>query len=262
MLNARLGATAAQRAGIVRFVSPSLADFVKSLDGLTVTTGAGPVTLSIKTSEVTVVFHKPGPVRRFLHVLTSATLVYLLIVVGAGLVVFEFFQPGFGVAGVTGALMLAAAGYGLSVLPFAWWALVLVFAGLALMTLDVAIHGLGAPTAVGLAALVVGSVWLVRAAPLRVPIWMVVVAAVAALIYFVPVLTTVKRNRRPVARGASRALLGQYGEVRSILNPEGFVWVSGGLWRARSEDGSRMRVGEPVEVTGLAGDVLTVRRSV
>ena len=262
MLKRPLNATAAQQAGVVRIVTPSLADFVRQLDGVTVTTAAGTIKLSIKTSEVTVVFHKPGPIRRFLHVLTSATLVYLLIVVGAGLVVFEIFQPGFGVAGVTGALMLAAAGYGLSVLPFSWWALALVAGGLGLLTLDVALHGLGVPTGAGVLALVVGSVELVPVAALRVPVWMVVVAAIAALIYFVPVMTVVKRNRRPVARGATRALVGQYGEVRSVLNPEGFVWVSGGLWRARSEDGSRMRVGEPVEVTGLTGDVLTVRRSV
>ena len=71
---------------------------------------------------------------------------------------------------------------------------------------------------------------------------------------------SVRRQARPMGKAASRVLVGQNGEVRSMLNPEGFVWVSGALWRARSEDGSRMRVGEPVTVTGLSGEVLTVVR--
>ena len=44
-----------------------------------------------------------------------------------------------------------------------------------------------------------------------------------------------------------------------MLNPEGFVLVDGELWRARSEDGTRMRVGETVTVSRIDGVVLIVR---
>ena len=59
----------------------------------------------------------------------------------------------------------------------------------------------------------------------------------------------------------ARGLVGMPGQVRSMLNPEGFVWVADGLWRARSEDGTRMRVGEDVVVTAADGVLLRVRRS-
>jgi membrane-bound ClpP family serine protease len=55
--------------------------------------------------------------------------------------------------------------------------------------------------------------------------------------------------------------VGQPGRVRSVLNPEGFVWVADELWRARSEEGDRVRVGEDVVVSGVEGSLLRVRRS-
>jgi membrane-bound serine protease (ClpP class) len=193
--------------------------------------------------------------------MTSPALVYILLLTGVALIVFELYQPGFGVAGVTGGLMILAGGYGLFVLPVAWWGVLLFFGGLGLLTLDVAVHGLGIPTALGTIAFVLGSLEMFSVGVLRVPIWLIAVATVAVLVYFVPVMTVVRRNQRPMGKGATRALVGEHGEVRSVLNPEGFVWISGALWRARSEDGSKMRVGEPVEVTATEGDLLTVRRS-
>src|SRR5260221_1549318 len=145
---------------IVQLVTPSLAEFLKQLDGVTVTAAFEPIKLSLKSSEVDVRFHKPGPVRRFLHSMTSAALVYILLMTGVALIVFELYQPGFGVAGVTGGLMIAAAAYGLFVLPISWWGMTLFFGGLGLLTFDVAIHGLGVPTIAGTIALVTG--WLER----------------------------------------------------------------------------------------------------
>jgi membrane-bound ClpP family serine protease len=74
-------------------------------------------------------------------------------------------------------------------------------------------------------------------------------------------MTFVRRSRRdPETQRAARELVGEPGQVRSMLNPEGFVWVAEALWRARSEDGTRLRVGEDVVVTGADGILLRVRR--
>jgi membrane-bound serine protease (ClpP class) len=57
---------------------------------------------AIRADEVEVRFHSLGLVRRLLHAATTAPFIYLLLVVGLGMLLFEVFQPGFGVAGLAG----------------------------------------------------------------------------------------------------------------------------------------------------------------
>lgn len=256
-----LGANEALRRGLIDLVVPSVAELLRRVDGRTVVTAAGVVALRLPSDGVDVRFHQPGPIRRMLHAFANPALVYVLLLGAALLVVFELFQPGFGVAGVTGALLGAAAVYGLTVLPARWPGLALLCAGLALLTLDVAVHGLGLPTIAGSAGLVAGSLMLFPGAPEHVTLraWLIALGSGSALVFFVPVMTFVRRARHPIATDVRRALVGEPGDVRSVLNPEGFVWVGGELWRARSEDGSRMRVGEPVVVSAVEGTLLIVR---
>ncbi|MGZ4189002.1 MAG: NfeD family protein [Actinomycetota bacterium] len=259
-----LGANESVRAGYADLVEPSVADLLKRIDGRSVTTAAGTRTLHLPSDETIVRFLQPGPIRRLLHTFANPTLVYLMLIAGALLVVFELFQPGFGVAGVTGGLLLLAAAYGLTVLPAHWYGLLLLCGGLALCTLDVAFDAIAAPTIVGTAALIAGSMLLYPndAEPVRLSSWLIGFAVASALIVFVPVMTVVRRARKPIGAELKTELIGEGGEVRSMLNPEGFVLVGGELWRARSEDGSRMRVGSPVTVSRIDGTVLIVRATV
>jgi membrane-bound serine protease (ClpP class) len=198
-----------------------------------------------------------------IHTFANPTLVYLMLIAGVLLVVFELFQPGFGVAGVTGGLLLLASAYGLTVLPARWYGLLLLCAGLVLLTIDVALDAIALPTILGTAGLIFGSLFLFpnNAEPVRISPWLIGFAVSAALIVFIPVMTVVRRARKPIGVELKTELIGEGGEVRSMLNPEGFVLVDGELWRARSEDGTRMRVGEPVTVSRIDGTVLIVRAS-
>jgi membrane-bound serine protease (ClpP class) len=256
-----LGANEAVHAGYFDIVTPSVATLLEGLDGQTVTTAAGPVTLHLPSSETIVRFSQPGPIRRLIHTFANPTLVYLMLIAGALLVVFELFQPGFGVAGVTGGLLLLATAYGLTVLPARWYGLLILCVGLALLTVDVALDAIAIPTFIGTAGLVVGSMFLFpgNAEPVRLSPWLIGLAIAASLVVFIPVMTVVRRARKPIAAEVKAELVGEGGEVRSVLNPEGFVLVDGELWRARSEDGSRMRVGETVTVSRIDGTVLIVR---
>lgn len=238
-------------------------ELLQRADGKTVTTAAGDITLRLSKDEVDIRFHKPGPWRRLLHALINPTLVYVLLVAGILLIVFEIFQPGFGVAGVTGALLLVGGAYGLIALPTALWAVVLFLAGSVLMSVDVAVDGLGPPTFAGIAGFAAGSLWMFSApaGELRMAWWLALLGTLTAFIFFVPVMTVVRRARQPIRTVPDPALIGQTGQVRSMLNPEGYVWVGDSLWRATSEQDERIRVGEDVTITGVDGPLLTVRRA-
>ena len=259
-----LGANAALDAGAVDLITPVVSELLTRSDGRIVTTAAGRVTLRLPTDQAVVRFHKPGPIKGLLHTLATPALAYVMLLGAAMLVAFEMFQPGFGVAGVSGLLLFAGAVWGLTVLPVSILGLGLFTLGVVLLSLDVAVNGLGIPTIAGTALFTLGSFRLfpAPAGALGIRWWLILLGVVSILIFFVPVMTFVRRSRlSPTEQKEARALIGQPGRVRSVLNPEGFVWVADELWRARSEEGDRVRVGEDVVVSGVEGSLLRVRRS-
>ena len=59
--------------------------------------------------------------------------------------------------------------------------------------------------------------------------------------------------------GGTDGLIGEIGEVRELIEPEGLVFVHGEYWRAVSEE--RIEPGEKAEVTRVNGLMLTVRKA-
>jgi membrane-bound serine protease (ClpP class) len=229
------------------------------LDGVTVTTAAGEVTLRLRADELSVRFHSLGLVRRLLHAATTAPFIYLLVVVGLGLLLFEVFQPGFGVAGLAGIITLAVGVFGLTVLPVTWWAVALVVLGLLLYALDTSIAGFGPVTLAATVALAVGSWRFYDADALALDPWLVAATTLGAFVFFVFVMTTVLRAQAGPEGVAVSELIGRPGVVRSILNPEGHVFIDGALWRARwTGDERRAKVGTPVVVHGVDGPLVLV----
>lgn len=247
-------------AGAVDMVSPSVAEMLTRIDGTTVTTTSGAEKIEVPKDLVTIRFWQPGPVRRTLHALANPALAYLLLVTGILMLVFEMSQPGFGVAGGTAAALLAGGAFGFSVLPAVWWAMGLLLIGSALMWLDVIRDELLIPTWTGLLAFGIGSVALLprTSEATTLPLWVALATTAGAFIFFAPVMTLVKRQRRPITTATKRRLVGEAGQVRSMLNPEGYVMVGEELWRARLEPAGRLRVGEQVTITGVDGAVLIV----
>lgn len=243
--------------GIVDFMAPSLPDVLRELDGREVMI-AGPAgeasrVLDVNTETANLRFHNLGIVRRVLHTVANPTLAYLLLIAGALCIFFEVFQPGFGVAGVTGLAMSALGLYGLSVLPVSWLAFGLIVLGLVLLAADLAVSGLGALTAGGTLGLAVGS-FLLFTGPdlLRVSPWVIALVVIFNVVFFVAVMTTVLRAQGNQALSGAESLVGRTAIVRSMLNPEGHVFVEGALWRARApESAGKVKSGTVVRVIGL-----------
>jgi membrane-bound serine protease (ClpP class) len=240
----------------VTLTAQGLEPLLVELDGVSV----GDATLQVRPDEVEVRFHSLGLVRRVLHAATTGPFVYLLLVLGLGMLLFEVFQPGFGVAGVAGVVTAGIGVFGLTVLPVTWWAVALVVVGLVLYAVDTAIAGFGPVTVAATAAFAVGSANFYASEVLALPWWLVTIAAAAALAFFVFVMTSVLRAQAGPEGVAVEDLVGRPGIVRSVLNPEGHVYIDGALWRARwTGDTKRAKVGTPVEVHGVDGAVVLVR---
>jgi membrane-bound serine protease (ClpP class) len=248
-------------AGMVDLLATDLRDLLDKLDGLRVETSSGPAVLATKstpTRPVAVRFHEIGPVRRLLHAVSTPTAVYVLLVLGLWAIAFEFTQPGFGVAGIAGALSLVLAGFGLTVVPVRWAGVALIVAGTALQGFDVAIRRVAAWTVIGTLAFLAGSLlaWWGVAPAIDLSLWLVLLFTVAGAVFFGFGMTVALRARERV-RTAQVGLIGLVGEVRSDLDPEGGVYVKGSLWRARSMDGPIPK-GARVRIKGVEGLILRV----
>lgn len=253
----------AREAGWLGLVVEGLEPLLVELDGRAVTTADGTRELRLRQDEVTIRFHELGLLQRTLHAALDPSLVYFLLVGVLILLLFEVFQPGFGVAGVAALAVAPLAIYGLVVLPVSWWAALLIVAGLALLAVDLAIAGLGLPTVLGAGALTAGSSWLFTSDhPLMtLPLWLIVVAVGFSVLFFVVIMTVVLRAQAgPEVAEVGEKLVGRAGVVRSTMNPEGHVFVAGALWRARwtGEQRGRIGTGTRVRIVDVDGTTLLV----
>lgn len=249
--------------GAASLAAPGVPELLAALDGRVVQTARGTVTLATADRQgrsVTVRFHEIGPIDRVLHSVSTPAAVYVLLLLGLWGVAFELTQPGLGIAGILGALSLAFAGYGLSVVPVQWPGISLILAGTAMQGADVLIRRVHVLTVAGTAALASGSVlaWRGVAPAIDLAPWLIALATVASFLFFGFALTVALGARERV-RSAQVGLVGLVGEVRTDLDPEGGVLVKGALWRARSMDG-RIPRGTRVRVRGIDGLILRVEQ--
>lgn len=259
LLDEPVDAATLEAEGVATVVVGNLEPLLLELDGRTVMAGGVERELTVRGEGVAVRFHSLGLVRRLLHAATTAPFIYLLVVVGLGLLLFEVFQPGFGVAGLAGVVTVAIGAFGLTVLPVTWWAVALVVLGLLLYALDTAVAGFGPITFVATAVFAVGSAFFYASDVLTLPWWLVAATTVTAFVFFVFVMTTVLRAQAGPEGMAVDDLVGRLGTVRSVLNPEGHVYIDGALWRARwTGDAKRAKVGTPVRVHDVDGAVVLV----
>jgi membrane-bound serine protease (ClpP class) len=253
--------------GIAQVAAQSVPGLLDRVNGRTVQTPGGPVTLqtAIATTDraaqdhpTDVTFDNPGPMTRIAHGVASPSMIYFLLVIGLACLAFELTQPGFGFAGFAGVGMLLLAVYGITVVPPWWPGLVLLVTGIGLLTLDVRIRNLGVLSAAGLVAFSVGSwfAWHQMAPPIRISPWLIGGAIVATALYYGFGLTVAIQSRDRIV-DTQRGLIGLVGEARGRLAPEGPVYVKGALWRGRSA-GEAIQPGTPVRVRGVEGLILKV----
>jgi membrane-bound serine protease (ClpP class) len=193
---------------------------------------------------------------------SDPTVAFALLVLGALAISLELAAPGTTIFLGVGLVLLAAAALGFVALPLHMWALALVVVGLALIGAEFLATAHGALALAGIALLIAGALNLVdttQAPGVEVAPWMIgLIAAVLAIFAAFFVVLIVRTRTHPVQSGQD-ALIGQVAEVRRRLDPEGFVFVDGALWRAVSENGDAAE-GELVRVVARHNLRLIVQR--
>jgi membrane-bound serine protease (ClpP class) len=194
---------------------------------------------------------------RIFHTAASPPVAYLFLCAGLVLLVFEFFTAGVGIAGVTGALSLVLAAYGLTVLPTSPLGLGLCVLGVFGFAVDVQT---GAPrvwTAIGTVAFVAGSLLLYEDG-IRVG-WLPLVAGAGGVVLLMLAgLPATVRSRFSTPTIGRSSLIGEMGTAVADVRPEGVVSVRDALWPARTNRATPIAAGDPVRVVSIEGTALEV----
>jgi membrane-bound serine protease (ClpP class) len=242
---------------VVDLVAESLPDLLAKVDGRTVKTARGPVTLA--TRDAPIVPIHVGFRDRFLALITDPNVAYVLMMVGMLGLFFELQNPGAIVPGVLGGICLILAFFAFQSLPINWAGLLLILFGIVLLIAEIKVVSHGILTIGGVVAMVLGSLMLfdAPATGLRIS-WAVILPTVGATAGLVVLAVSygVRALYRPPATGAE-GMLGKVAVARGALAPEGQVQIDGEIWRAVAR-GPAVARGGRVRVVGVDGLTLTV----
>ncbi|MBA3288786.1 MAG: hypothetical protein H0U21_12330, partial [Acidimicrobiia bacterium] len=246
-----LGLTEARELGVFRqrvpdVGIPTIGSMVNALDGYDDDDGRVLETTDERVLDdgtrrrdttATVRFSKLGLVDQLFHTVASPAVAYLLLLVGLGLLIFEFFTAGVGIAGVIGATSLVLACTGLAALPARGWALAVIVAAMVAFAVDVQV---GIPrfwTGVGVVLTIVGSLLLFEPLPgttLR-PSWITLIAGIGGTVLaFVVGMPSMVRSRFATPTIGRDWMIGELGDVVVAVDPDGVVSVGDARWRART----------------------------
>ena len=250
----RVSSAEAIELGLAR-EAPTLPFFVLDLPGFeTEIDASGDEPLRVPVSRVR--FTKLALLDQFMHVAASPAVAYLLFLVGAGLLVFELYTAGVGIAGGIGAITFLLGCYGLVALPARGWAVALLLVAMFGYAVDIQIGVPRVWTGIATVCLIIGSLTLFEGLLLS---WITLLAGIvgvfAGMVAGMPAMVRTRFGTPTIGRDW---MIGALGVARDDVDPEGVVVIDGAPWRARTHRATPISGGDPVRVMALEGLILTV----
>jgi len=245
---------------VVDLQADNVPDLLTRIDGRTVTTAAGAVTLATRNAPVT----EDGlnPIETLLHFVVDPQIAVLLFTLGTYGLIFELSNPGLIFPGIVGVIAIILALFSFGTLDANGAGVALMVFALLLFVAEIKVQAHGLLTAGGVAALVIGLIIVFP--PFRPtfpgvrqsvePLIVVFVAGLTALFFGVALRTALRPL--PVASGAS-LLLGAVGVAKTDVAPRGIAHVAGEDWTVVSE-GGEIAKGGAVRVKRVDGVRLIV----
>ncbi|MDP2950410.1 MAG: nodulation protein NfeD [Chloroflexota bacterium] len=244
---------------VIDLVAPDLPSLLQAVDGREVKLVQGPAILNVKDAPI--VHNDMNLAERFLDIISDPNITFLLLSLGSIALFYEIVAPGHIFPGVFGVIALIMAFFSLSVLPFNWAGLALIFVAFALFGAEIFVTSGGILGIGGVVALILGGLLFTSGNPpeFQVSKWLIYGLGAGIGAFFLFVVTSIIRIRRQPAVVGIHTLVGRRAVARSPLDPSGMVFVNGEHWTAIVEDG-RVEEGEAVVVTGVEGLKLRVKK--
>jgi membrane-bound serine protease (ClpP class) len=248
----RVSAKRAVELGLVDRDTASIGDFLLGLPGFeSKSVGNGqrePVTQ--------VAFTKLPILGQLMHTVASPAVAYLLFVIGLALLLFELFTAGVGVAGVVGAGTLILGSYGLASLPTRPVGVALLLLAMFGYAVDVQTGVPRVWSGIATVAFVLGSITLFDGASVS---WITLLVAITGMtLGMLAGMPTMVRSRFATPTIGRDWMVGELGQARTAISPDGVVMVRDAPWRARTNRATPIEKDESVRVVAIEGLVLEV----
>jgi membrane-bound serine protease (ClpP class) len=255
---ASLSAQQALQENVIDVIAADLDELLLVLEGHVVEIESEEYVLNTRDTYI----HNEDPDWRteFLKVITNPNLVLILGMIGFYGIILEFYNPGFGVPGVVGAICLLLAGYALQMLPVNYAGLAFIILGIALIIAEAMVPSFGIFGFGGIVAFVIGSIILIDTEFSAFQIGMPVIVATGLIslgIIFITINLAMKIRRKDVVTGI-QTMIGKVGVAMNEVEAEGTVKIQGEIWNATSD--SHVNQGDQIRVVDVSGLRLKVEK--
>ncbi len=237
----------ALKGGLIDGLAGSTQELISLLDGKTITRFTG-VKETLRLKGQPIVEIPLSRRQKFLMTISNPNLAYLLLMLGLLGIYFEFAHPGAIFPGILGGISLILAFFAFQILPINYAGLALIFLAVLLFILEIKVTSHGLLAIGGVVSLLFGSIMLIRSnvPELRPSLTFIIPVVLGFSLIFIFIVTIAARAMRRKVQTGVEGLVGEVGMARTDLNPEGWVFVHGELWRAAAPatipKGSRVRV--------------------
>jgi membrane-bound serine protease (ClpP class) len=242
---------------VIDMVADDLPALLKKLDGWQVHRKGETITLHTKGAEQIAI--EPGWRYQILRTIGNPNVAYLLLMIGLAGLYFELSQPGAILPGVLGGIALILALYAMQTLPINYAGFLLILLAVVFFILEIKVASYGMLSLAGVVSFVLGSLMLFRGrghgGGLEMSVLIPTVAVISLFFASVAALAFRAQIRKP--QTGVEILVGQVGEVRRDIAPEGQVFVSGELWNADADE--PIASGRKVQVVSVRNLKLKVK---
>jgi len=253
---ASLSAEQALKQGVIDVIADDIPQLLSKLDGRTVVTSQGRVTL--KTQGMIIETVERSWRSRLLAVISDPNVAYILMLLGMYGLFFELANPGFVLPGVIGGISLLLALFAFQVLPVNIAGFGLIGLGIAFMIAEAFVPSFGALGLGGVIAFVAGSIMLMDTGVPGYGVSMLLigtVSLVSALFFILITGMAIRARMRPVVSGAEE-LLHETGIALESFQHRGHVQLHGETWQALSKQ--PVHKGDEIRVVRRDGLILEV----
>ena len=240
---------------VIDLVAKDIDVLLQLIDGREVSVPVGKII--VKTADIKKTYFRPSWRDRVLKTISDPNIAYILMMIGLAGLYFELSHPGAIFPGVIGAICMILAFFSFQTLPVNYAGLLLIVLAIILFIAEVKVTSYGVLSIGGLISMTIGSIMLFE--DMRVSLKLMLPTVLLVGGFFVVVASLAFRAYRAKPKGGTDGLLGEIGLVKERIDPEGLIFVHGEYWRATA--GERIEPGEKVEVGGVDGLILKVKKA-